>query len=261
MNPKIKTVNPKAGTLKLNKNAVWNNAKTVSRKMIAFVLMLGFTNLAFVQEDDSLAKGTTLGGATATTINKADTCCAAEKGKTKVDRKKVNLVLPSTDMLLKADNEVYVNLYASLRGANSYITALMLKQADGEIRGNFETEVHGKVSVPQMSSLANADETVNSSFIAENIGISGAAANMIQSADEEMNSRFIAENEGIRIPMQSITASADREINKNFDVENNFRISTPSAESYAVADNEISKNILKVINSKGIAKTSKKGRK
>jgi hypothetical protein len=265
MKPKIRTVNPKAGTLKLKNEAVWNIAKNVSKNLIAFILMLGLTltNMAFVQEDDSLGKGsTTLGDATATTINKADTCCITEKGKTAViDRKNVKLLLPSSEMIRKADSEVYVNLYASLKEhKNLYFTELMLNKADNENVWNFKSETSGKVSMPAMNAVSDADETVNASFIAENKGIVVVTGKSVAAADEDINSRFIAENEGIKMPLQSLTVAADQEISNNFKIESDFRISAPSAERYKVADIEISENLFQDIKSKGVAKTVK-GRK
>jgi hypothetical protein len=264
MKLKINKVNPKAGTLKLTNNAVWNNAKAVSRKMIAFVLMLGLTltNMAFMQEDDSLGKGTNLqGGATATNINKADTCCAAEKGKTAViGRKAVKLVLPSVETVRKADSEVFANLYASMVEQSNYFSMQMLNRADAEIGTNFETEVNYEVSIPANSSLNKSDEAVNASFTAENIGIGQNASKMVQKADEDMNSLFVAEIIGVNMPTKAL-AAADQEINSNFEAENSFRISGPSTESIVKADKEINSNIYKDTISKGVAKTSKKGRK
>lgn len=262
MKPTIKKVNPKAGTLKLTNNAVWNN---VSRKLIAFVLMLGLTltNLAFVQEDDSLGKDSSNpGGATATTVNKADTCCTTEKGKTMpIERKSVKLALPSVEMVRKADSEALGNLFASLREQDNFVTPLMINLADLEIKSNFDSGVFDKISIPAKSAVSNADKTVDARFIAENVGISTVASKMFQSADEEMSASFTAKNVGETTQKQSVVFTAESEINNNFQADNSYQISTPSAKSFASADEEITSNIYKDTNGKGIVKTSKKGRK
>lgn len=260
MKTTIKKVNPKAGTLKLMNDAVWNN---VSRKLIAFILMLGLTLTAFVQEDDSLGKGTNhQGGATATTINRADTCCLTDKGKTAVSgRKAVKLVLPSVEMVRKADSESFMNLFTSASEQNTYMEPWMVNLADVEIKSNFDSEVNYKVSIPATFQLHNADETVNASFVVENIGIGKVASTMIQTADDEMNAGFVAENERIITQKQSVALAADREINNNFEADNGYRISVPSQKSFASADQEISKNINKDRNSNRIVKTTKKGHK
>jgi hypothetical protein len=226
------------------------------------MLGLTLTNLASIQEDDTLGKGSSNpAGATATTINKADTCCATEKGKTfPIERKSVKVVLPSVDMVRKADSEAFANLFASLSGQNNYVTPLMINLADVEIKSNFDSQAYDRVSLPAKSALINADETVHASFVAENIGITNGVASKVQS-DDVMNANFIMENQGVNMQTQSVAVAADCEINKNFEAENSYKISNPSAKSITNADQEITSKIYNDTNGKGMAKTSKKGRK
>jgi hypothetical protein len=210
MKQKMNQVTPKAGTLK---QTSWKLLQNVSTKLIASVLMLAVIALTPV----SLIAG----------IKNGDTCCKTSKA---VDfPKNVSLILPSSEMVKKADSEMNRNLYKSLRESKINRFAKLFAAADAEINWIFK----GETTVSSFSAV-DADETMISNFAAEHISRTFAA-----NADTDINDIFTAENVGIKGSWASV--NADDQINTLFNAEN---INMPGQDSFGKADQEIHQNMM-----------------
>lgn len=205
-------VNPKAGTLKQTNESTIQN---VSRKLIAFVLMLALT----------LQPGLT--SAVAGELN-SDSCCSTEK-KDKVNNiiRVVRVDLPSNETVKKADSEMNRNMYRSLRESKITKLASAFEQGDAEINRQFAAETHISTPVAKL-----ADEIVNIRFMAENINLN----NDLTVADSQIDAFFTANEKGI--VQGSDVALADEWMTISFQAQN---ISLPNAEALAKADMEINK--------------------
>ncbi|MDX2046016.1 MAG: hypothetical protein SFU87_04475 [Chitinophagaceae bacterium] len=240
MKPMIKTVNPKAGTLKQTSNAVRNNVKNVSRKLIAFVLMLSLalSNMAFVQGDS--LENVNNENATAKNTTKFDTCCAVTKaGVTEITRRKVKLGMPSSKMIHKADKEAIENLLTSLKNEGVIYPVTVFEKADAEIVNNFSTE--GKIQMPSANNISKADTEMTSRFNAA-YAVSMPSVKTVNTADEKINILFAAEN--ISVLKNDVAQKADQEISGNFSRVNNLKINMPSQVEIVKADDESHKNLM-----------------
>lgn len=213
-------VNPKAGTLKQTNGKTLQN---VSRKLIAFVLMLAIT----LQPAMVNAK---------TNDENGDTCCSVEKKeKNNKFAKLVKLSLPSEKMINKADREITSALYKSLNENRAKQFAEAFAAGDAEINKAFKAET--SIAVPR---ALQADEAMIAGFYAENIAMAGDVlagdaamekmfyaqhsiqfASNNQAVDELMNIRFQAEN--IATPTAAMIAQADAEINHRLQVDHSAR--------------------------------------
>ena len=202
-------VNPKAGTLKQTNGKTLQN---VSRKLIAFVLMLAITlQPALVNA--------------ATNDDNGDTCCSVEKKeKTNKFAKLVKLSLPSSKMVSKADSEITSALYKSLNENRVKQFAEAFAAGDTEINKAFKAET--SISLPNG---LQADEVMIAGFLAENIAFSGDVA----AGDAAMNRMF---ESAYRIEFNSDAIAGDEWMNIRFQAEN---ISLPSTLMIAKADAEI----------------------
>ncbi len=210
MKQKMNQVTPKAGTLK---QTSWKLLQNVSTKLIASVLMLAVIALTPV----SLIAG----------IKNGDSCCKTSK--VADFPKNVNLTLPSTEMVKKADSEMNRNLYKSLRESKITRFAKLFAAADAEINWIFK----GETTVSSFPAV-HADETMSANFAAEHISRTFAV-----NADADINDIFIAENEGIKGSWTSV--NADDQINTLFNAEN---IRMPGQDSFSKADLEIHQNMM-----------------
>jgi len=210
MKQKMNQVTPKAGTLK---QKGWNLLQNVSTKLIASVLMLAviaFTPVSLMAE-----------------MKNGDSCCKTSKT---IDFPKgVNLTLPSTETVKRADSEMNRNLYRSLRESKISKLAKWFAIADMEMNAKFK----GETTISGITAL-NADENVNILFAAENLGI-GLAMN----ADTDINDLFTAEHVGIQSAWG--TVNSDEQMNTAFNAEN---IKMPGNESISAADLEIHQNMM-----------------
>lgn len=220
MKQMMNEVNPKAGTLKQTNGKTLQN---VSRKLIAFVLMLAITlQPAMVNA--------------ATNDENGDTCCSVEKkDRTNKFARLVKLSLPSEKMINKADSDITSALYRSLNENRAKQFAEAFAAGDTEINKAFAAET--SISLPKGM---QADEVMIAGFFAENIAFTGDvvvgdaemtkmfnAAHRIQFAsdaiagDEWMSLRFQAEN--IALPTAAMIAQADAEINGRLQGDNSVR--------------------------------------
>lgn len=211
MKPKMNQVTPKAGTLKQKKGIIQN----VTRKLIASVLMVAVLATTPVAIRADILEG--------------DSCKKCEKKV--VASKPVTLSMPSIETLKRADSEATVNLYRSLRESKVSRFAQQFARNDEMVNASFVAE-HTDFRFPA------ADEWMNLDFAAENIAVPAT-----ENADDQLNSRFVAENKGISQALQ--LARADEHINLNFQAEN---ISTPQSEAFTVADAEINTNMHSDVN-------------
>ena len=209
MKQMMNEVNPKAGTLKQTNGKTFQN---VSRKLIAFVLMLAIT----LQPAMVNAK---------TNDENGDTCCSVEK-KDRVNKfsKLVKLSLPSAKMIKKADSEISSALYKSLNENRVKQFAEAFAAGDTEINKAFAAET--SISLPKGM---QADEVMIAGFFAENIAFTGDVA----VGDTELTKLFSAEH---RIMFASDAIAGDEWMNLCFQAEN---ITTPTAVMIAQADAEI----------------------
>ena len=209
MKQMMNEVNPKAGTLKQTNGKTFQN---VSRKLIAFVLMLAIT----LQPAMVNAK---------TNDENGDTCCSVEK-KDRVNKfsKLVKLSLPSAKMINKADSEISSALYKSLNENRVKQFAEAFAAGDTEINKAFAAET--SISLPKGM---QADEVMIAGFFAENIAFTGDVA----VGDTELTKLFAAEH---RIMFASDAIAGDEWMNLCFQAEN---ITTPTAVMIAQADAEI----------------------
>lgn len=205
-------VNPKAGTLKQTNGKTLQN---VSRKLIAFVLMLAITlQPAMVNA--------------ATNDDHGDTCCSVEKKKVNRFASLAKLTLPSAKMINKADSEITSALYKSLNENRAKQYAASFEASDAEINRSFKAET--SISLPNG---LQADEVMIVSFMAENIAVPGNLA----AGDAEITKMFEAAH---RIHFTNDAVAGDEWMNIRFQAEN---IAMPSAAMYAQADAEISGSI------------------
>lgn len=209
MKQMMNEVNPKAGTLKQTNGKTLQN---VSRKLIAFVLMLAITlQPAMVNA--------------ATNDENGDTCCSVEK-KDRVNKfaKLVKLSLPSEKMINKADSDITSALYKSLNENRVKQFAEAFAAGDTEINKAFAAET--SISLPEGM---KADEVMIAGFLAENIAFNGDVA----AGDAVMAKLFAAEH---RVQFTSDAIAGDEWMNLRFHAEN---IATPTAVMIARADAEI----------------------
>jgi hypothetical protein len=217
MKPKMNQVNPKAGTLKQNKNN-WSNLKNASRKLIASVMMIA----VIAMTPGVVNAGTKI----------SDTCCTPETSRLVKMVKAVKLNLPSQEMIRKADSEAHMNLVRSLSENKMKKFSALFAISDADINISFHKET--MISFPVADRVA--DENITTLFQAENIDMSSSIAN----SDSDIMDIFQAENEGIKLNIQVV--AADDQINANFLAEN---INFPGAEMISKADAEIQKNLEK----------------
>lgn len=208
MKQKMNQVTPKAGTLKQT-----NEIQNALRKLTALVLMLAVL---------VMNPGTIMAG-----MKAGDSCC--ETPKRKMDLSKTIIqALPSSEMVKKADNEMTVNLYRSLKESKVRKFANLFSVSDAKVNALFISE-----TTIGLSAAFHADERVNIEFAAENLSISFAAE-----ADTNMNDLFTAEEAGIR--QSSDVVSADEQMDSMFNAEN---IGVPGDDSFANADMEMNRNM------------------
>lgn len=224
MKQMMNEVNPKAGTLKqTNEKALQN----VSRKLVAFVLMLAITlQPALVNaatHDDN--------GEACCTINKIDSGNRYAK--------LVKVSLPSARIVNKADSEITANLYKSLNENKVKQFAAGFAAGDAEIIKAFEAET----SITLPASLS-ADEAMTNGFYAENIRFNQDVA----AADQAMNSMF---NEAFKVKrITGNVAEADEMMSIRFMAEN---INLPSADLVSKADAEIIQKISRETETSAVA--------
>jgi hypothetical protein len=213
MKQMMNEVNPKAGTLKQTNGKTLQN---VSRKLIAFVLMLAITlQPAMVNA--------------ATNDDNGDTCCSVEKKeKTNKFAKLVKLSLPSSKMVSKADSEITLALYRSLNENRVKQFAEAFAAGDTEINKAFNAET--SISLPNG---LQADEVMIAGFLAENIAFTGDVAE----GDAAMNRMFAS---AYRIQFNSDAVAGDEWMNIRFQAEN---ITVPSTVMIAKADAEINSQL------------------
>jgi hypothetical protein len=207
MKQKMNQVTPKAGTLKKT-----NGIQNALRKLIASVLMLAVL---------LMNPGLIMAG-----MKAGDSCCKTAK---RIDLSKtVTLPLPSSEMVKRADTEITVNLYESLRENKVSKFASLFAVSDAKVNDLFISET--TIGLPV---ALYADERVGIDFAAENLSILFAAE-----ADTNMNALFTVEEAGIR--QSSDLVSSDEQMNTMFNAEN---IGVPGDESFAKADMEINRNM------------------
>jgi hypothetical protein len=208
MKQKMNQVTPKAGTLKQT-----NEIQNVLRKLIASVLMLAVLTM----NPGSLMAGSVTG----------DSCC--EKARKTMNISGAMLVdLPSAEMLKRADSEMTVNLYKSLRESKVRKFAHLFAMSDARVNASFVSET--TLPAPM---TAQADESMNLRFPAENLSQPLAA-----DADSDMNDMFIAIEAGI--DQSGDVATADDQVDTQFNAEN---LAIPGISHYATADLEINRNM------------------
>jgi hypothetical protein len=208
MKHKMNQVTPKAGTLKQT-----NEIQNALRKLTASVLMLA----VLVMNPGSIMAS----------IKAGDSCCETPTKKL-VLSKTVLLTLPSTEMVKKADREMTINLYKSLKESKVKKFAHLFMVSDAKVNALFISET--TIGLP---TTVLADERVNDVFAAENLSIANAAV-----ADTNINDLFTAEEAGIR--QSSNLVIADEQMSTMFHAEN---IGVPGDNSFAMADMEINKNM------------------
>ena len=209
MKQMMNEVNPKAGTLKQTNGKTLQN---VSRRLIAFVLMLAIT----LQPAMVNAK---------TNDENGDTCCSVEKkDRNNKFTKLVKLSLPSAKMINNADSDITSALYKSLNENRVKQFAEAFAAGDTEINKAFAAET--SISLPKGML---ADEVMITGFFAENIAFTCDIA----VGDAELTKLFAAEH---RIQFASDTIAGDEWMNLRFHAEN---IVMPSATMIAQADAEI----------------------
>lgn len=202
-------VNPKAGTLKQTNGKTLQN---VSRKLIAFVLMLAITlQPAMVNA--------------ATNDDHGDTCCSVEKKKVNRFANLAKLTLPSAKLINKADSEITSALYKSINENKVKQYAEAFAAGDTEINNAFKAET--SISLP--NGLL-ADEAMIAGFLAEHIAFNSNTA----AGDAEITKLF---NAAHRIQFSTDALAGDEWMNIRFRAEN---ITMPDAAMYAQADAEIS---------------------
>lgn len=208
MKHKMNQVTPKAGTLKQT-----NEIQNALRKLIASVLMLA----VLVMNPGSIMAG----------VKAEDSCC--ETPRKKIDLSKtVSLTLPSSEMVKKADSEMTVNLYKSLKESKVRKFAKLFSVSDAHVNALFISE-----TTINMPAAINADERMNNEFAAQNISLVKVA-----NADVDLHDLFIAEEAGIR--QSSDITVADEQMDILFNAEN---IGVPGDESFTKADLEITRNM------------------
>lgn len=208
MKHKMNQVTPKAGTLKQT-----NEIQNALRKLIASVLMLAI----LVMNPGSIMAN----------IKAGDSCCETPTKKL-VLSKTVSLTLPSREMVKKADREMTINLYKSLKESKVKKFAHLFMVSDAKVNALFISETTIGLPIALI-----ADERVNDHFAAENLSIAYAS-----DADTDINDLFTAEVAGIR--QSSDLVNADEQLSTMFHAEN---IRVPCDDSFATADLEINKNM------------------
>lgn len=207
MKQMMNEVNPKAGTLKQTNGKTLQN---VSRKLIAFVLMLAITlQPAMVN---------------AATNDHGDTCCSVEKKKVNRFTNLAKLTLPSARMINKADSEITSALYKSLNENRAKQYAAAFAASDAEINKAFKAE-----TIISLPNGLQSDEVMIAGFLAENIAFTGNAA----VGDAEMTKMFDAAH---RIQFTNDANAGDEWMTIRFHAEN---ITIPGASMFAKADAEI----------------------
>jgi hypothetical protein len=207
MKQKMNQVTPKAGTLKQT-----NEIQNALRKLIASVLMLA----VLLMNPGSIMAAMKAG----------DSCCKTAK---RIDLSKtVTLPLPSSEMVKRADTEITVNLFNSLKESKVSKFASLFAVSDAKVNALFISET--TIGLPV---VLYADERVSIDFAAENLSFPFAAE-----ADACMHALFTVEEAGIRQSYDVV--SADEQMNTMFNAEN---IGVPGDESFAKADTEINRNM------------------
>lgn len=208
MKQKMNQVTPKAGTLKQT-----NEIKNAFRKLIASVLMLAI----LAMNPGSLMAGSLAG----------DSCCETPRKGLNISRTML-VDFPSAEMLKRADSEMTVNLYKSLKESKVQKYAHQFAASDDSVNASFTSET--TLPAPMTS---QGDESINLRFPAENLSQPLAA-----DADGDMNDMFIAHEAGI--DHSADTAAADDEVDTQFNAEN---LALPGIAHYAAADLEINRNL------------------
>ena len=211
MKEQTSVVNPAVGTLKQTISKTGAMIRKASLRMFAFIFLISMSlpNMAFVQDEIvHIQKNQHLAVHPAQDPIK-DSCCNFEKsGQARFRQKPVVVVMPSAEMIRRADNEVNRNLIVSLREQPVVIGLNPGRSADVEIDGQFRAETSISILMDPAS-----DISVNENFELENISF--VHKKYFLNADTSIDAAFREENQPmplLTLPDNAQYGKADEEI-------------------------------------------------
>lgn len=201
MKKQTSTVKPEAGTLKQQISRTGSVIRKASLRIFAFLFLLSMSlpNRAFVQDEIAhVHKSMDITPFAENNLLK-DSCCTLEKpGGAKFRESAVWVMMPSEEMIRKADNEAIRNLVFSLREQRSKPDVEATRKGDEEIDARFREETRISLLPEEVSDLE-----MDEAFRAENILLN--LDNSVSCADEFMDAAFRSENAALpRIQLPGI---------------------------------------------------------